>query len=214
LPGDRTRAAEDDTLRYALVVALFFALALNDPFVRALLASMGGLPLTDALCTVYYGAEMCNLKGRETVVVYGAGPVGLFATRSAWLMGAGRVIAVDHVDYRLEFARRWARVETLNSRTPTSSPRSRGSRTTAAPTAPSTRSDARPRAPPSSGRSACSGRCRPARRSRSGASTGRARPPYAAFDFGTAMNKQQSRWTTWSKMLGRAVPEPYALEPA
>jgi threonine dehydrogenase-like Zn-dependent dehydrogenase len=55
-----------------------------------------------------------HLKGGETVVVYGAGPVGLFAMRSAWLVGAGRVIAVDRVDYRLEFARRWARVETLN----------------------------------------------------------------------------------------------------
>jgi threonine dehydrogenase-like Zn-dependent dehydrogenase len=74
------------------------------------------LPLTDALSTGYFGAEMCNLKGGETVVVFGAGPVGLFAMRSAWLMGAGRVIAVDEVDYRLEFARSWAGVETLNFR--------------------------------------------------------------------------------------------------
>jgi threonine dehydrogenase-like Zn-dependent dehydrogenase len=50
------------------------------------------------------------------VAVFGAGPVGLFAMRSLWLMGAGRVIAVDQVDYRLEFARRWAGVETLNFR--------------------------------------------------------------------------------------------------
>jgi threonine dehydrogenase-like Zn-dependent dehydrogenase len=68
------------------------------------------------MATGYYGAELCNLKGGETVVVFGAGPVGLFAMRSAWLMGAGRVIAVDEVDYRLEFARRWAGVETLNFR--------------------------------------------------------------------------------------------------
>jgi threonine dehydrogenase-like Zn-dependent dehydrogenase len=74
------------------------------------------LPLTDALATGYFAAEMCDLAGGETVVVYGAGPVGLFAMRSAWLMGAGRVIAVDEVDYRLDFARRWARVETLNFR--------------------------------------------------------------------------------------------------
>jgi threonine dehydrogenase-like Zn-dependent dehydrogenase len=72
------------------------------------------LPLTDALSTGYFAAEMCNLKGGETVVVYGAGPVGLFAMRSLWLMGAGRVIAVDRVEYRLAFARRWAGVETLN----------------------------------------------------------------------------------------------------
>lgn len=74
------------------------------------------LPLTDALSTGYFAAEMCNLKGGETVVVYGAGPVGPFAMRSAWLMGAGRVIAVDEIEYRLDFARRWARVETINFR--------------------------------------------------------------------------------------------------
>ena len=70
--------------------------------------------LADALPTGYQGAEMCNLKGGETVVVFGAGPVGLFAMKSAWLLGAGRVVAVDKVGYRLEFARRWAGVETLN----------------------------------------------------------------------------------------------------
>jgi threonine dehydrogenase-like Zn-dependent dehydrogenase len=72
------------------------------------------LPLTDALPTGYQAAEMCNLRGGETVVVFGAGPVGLFAMKSAWLLGAGRVIAVDNVEYRLDFARRWAGVETLN----------------------------------------------------------------------------------------------------
>jgi threonine dehydrogenase-like Zn-dependent dehydrogenase len=55
------------------------------------------LPLTDALPTGYQAAEMCNLRGGETVVVFGAGPVGLFAMKSAWLLGAGRVIAVDNV---------------------------------------------------------------------------------------------------------------------
>ena len=48
------------------------------------------------------------------MVVFGAGPVGLFAAKSAWLMGAGRVIVVDHIDYRLEFARRFAHAETVN----------------------------------------------------------------------------------------------------
>ena len=47
-------------------------------------------------------------------MVFGAGPVGLFAAKSAWLMGAGRVIVVDHIDYRLEFARSFAQVETVN----------------------------------------------------------------------------------------------------
>jgi len=72
------------------------------------------LPLTDALPTGYQAAEMCELRGGETVVVFGAGPVGLYAMKSLWLMGAGRVIAVDRVGYRLDFAKRWARVETLN----------------------------------------------------------------------------------------------------
>jgi threonine dehydrogenase-like Zn-dependent dehydrogenase len=50
----------------------------------------------------------------DVVVVYGAGPVGLFAARSAWLMGAGRVIVVDHLDYRLQKAREFAHAETIN----------------------------------------------------------------------------------------------------
>src|SRR4029453_10125060 len=47
-------------------------------------------------------------------MVFGAGPVGLFAAKSSWLMGAGRVIVVDHIDYRLEFARSFAQAETVN----------------------------------------------------------------------------------------------------
>lgn len=70
--------------------------------------------LTDAFPTGYQGAEMCGIKGGETIVVLGAGPVGLFAMKAAWLLGAGRVIAVDKVGYRLDFARRWANVETIN----------------------------------------------------------------------------------------------------
>lgn len=70
--------------------------------------------LSDIFPTGYQGAEMAGLAGGETVVVFGAGPVGLFAAKSAWLMGAERVIVVDHVDYRLEFARRFAGVETIN----------------------------------------------------------------------------------------------------
>jgi threonine dehydrogenase-like Zn-dependent dehydrogenase len=48
------------------------------------------------------------------VVVFGAGPVGLYAAKSAWLMGAGRVIVNDHLDYRLEKAREFAHAETYN----------------------------------------------------------------------------------------------------
>jgi threonine dehydrogenase-like Zn-dependent dehydrogenase len=72
--------------------------------------------LSDILPTGYQAAEMGEIKEGETVVVFGAGPVGLFAMRSAWLLGAGRVIAVDHLEYRLEFARQWAKVETVNFR--------------------------------------------------------------------------------------------------
>jgi threonine dehydrogenase-like Zn-dependent dehydrogenase len=57
---------------------------------------------------------MGEIKGGEGVVVFGAGPVGLLAMKSAWLLGAGRVVAVDHVEYRLDFARRFAGVEAVN----------------------------------------------------------------------------------------------------
>ena len=70
--------------------------------------------LTDACPTGYQGAEMGDIKEGDVVVVFGAGPVGLFAAKSAWLMGAGRVIVVDHIEYRLEKARTFAHAETVN----------------------------------------------------------------------------------------------------
>lgn len=78
--------------------------------------TLDALPVTDAFTTGYQAAEMCDLKGGETVLVLGCGPVGLFAMWSAWAMGAGRVIAVDDVEYRLFFAKDWFGVETLNFR--------------------------------------------------------------------------------------------------
>ena len=72
------------------------------------------LMLTDACPTGDHAAQMGDIKEGDTVVVFGAGPVGIFAARSAWLMGAGRVIVVDHLDYRLEFVGRWAPAETIN----------------------------------------------------------------------------------------------------
>ena len=71
---------------------------------------------TDAYPTGYQAAEMAPIKRGDTVVVFGAGPVGLFAARCAWFFGAGRVMIVDEQDYRLEFARRFAQCETLNFR--------------------------------------------------------------------------------------------------
>ncbi|HET9240143.1 MAG TPA: zinc-dependent alcohol dehydrogenase [Oligoflexus sp.] len=72
------------------------------------------LMCTDALPTGYQAAEMGDIREGDTVVVFGAGPVGIFAARCAWLFGAGRVIVVDHVDYRLEFVRKYAPCETVN----------------------------------------------------------------------------------------------------
>ena len=57
--------------------------------------------LTDAYPTGYQAAEMGDIKEGDTVVVFGAGPVGIFAAKCAWIMGAGRVIVVDHLEYRL-----------------------------------------------------------------------------------------------------------------
>jgi threonine dehydrogenase-like Zn-dependent dehydrogenase len=57
---------------------------------------------------------MGDIRRGDTVVVFGAGPVGIFAAKSAWFMGAGRVIVIDHLDYRLEFVRNFAQCETIN----------------------------------------------------------------------------------------------------
>jgi threonine dehydrogenase-like Zn-dependent dehydrogenase len=70
--------------------------------------------LTDAFPTGYQAAEMGDIQQGDTVVVFGAGPVGIFAAKSAWLLGAGRVIVVDHVEYRLDFVKRFAQCETIN----------------------------------------------------------------------------------------------------
>lgn len=72
------------------------------------------LLMTDALSTGYFGAQLGDITEGDTVVVFGAGPVGLFAARSSWLMGAGRVIVIDYLDYRLEKAREFAFAETVN----------------------------------------------------------------------------------------------------
>ncbi|WP_240157349.1 zinc-dependent alcohol dehydrogenase [Pseudonocardia broussonetiae] len=69
---------------------------------------------TDALATGYFGAQLGGIVEGDVVVVFGAGPVGLYAARSAWLMGAGRVIVIDHLEYRLEKARSFAYAETYN----------------------------------------------------------------------------------------------------
>ncbi len=74
------------------------------------------LLLSDILPTAYQAAEMGDIEQGDTVVVFGAGPVGVLTARCARLLGAGRVISVDDYDYRLEFARRFADAETVNFR--------------------------------------------------------------------------------------------------
>lgn len=73
--------------------------------------------LSDILPTGYMGAEMCDIKPGDTVAVWGCGPVGQFATMSAYLLGAERVIGIDRIDYRLEVAREQAHAETVNYET-------------------------------------------------------------------------------------------------
>ncbi len=72
--------------------------------------------LTDVVPTGYQAAEMGGIKTGDTVVVFGAGPVGIMAAKCAWLFGAGRVIIIDHIEYRLEFARQYAPCEAYNFR--------------------------------------------------------------------------------------------------
>jgi len=70
--------------------------------------------LTDVLPTGYQAAEMAGIKKGDTVVIFGAGPVGIMAAKCSWLFGAGRVIVIDHVEYRLDFVRQYAQCEVYN----------------------------------------------------------------------------------------------------
>jgi len=60
--------------------------------------------LSDIFPTGYMGADMCDIKRGDVIAVWGAGAVGQFAIASAKLLGAERVIAIDHFDYRLRMA--------------------------------------------------------------------------------------------------------------
>lgn len=61
--------------------------------------------LSDIFPTAYFGAKLAEITPGDTVAVFGCGPVGLFAIASAQILGAGRVLAVDTIDSRLEMAR-------------------------------------------------------------------------------------------------------------
>ena len=57
--------------------------------------------LSDIFPTGYMAADFCNIQEGDTIAIWGCGPVGQFAIRSAFLLGAGRVIAIDTVPERL-----------------------------------------------------------------------------------------------------------------
>jgi threonine dehydrogenase-like Zn-dependent dehydrogenase len=69
--------------------------------------------LSDIFPTGYMAAENCNIHRGDLIAIWGCGPVGLFAIRSAFMLGAERVIAIDTVPERLELARQ-AGAETLD----------------------------------------------------------------------------------------------------
>ncbi|MBC7715135.1 MAG: glutathione-dependent formaldehyde dehydrogenase [Rhizobacter sp.] len=69
--------------------------------------------LSDIFPTGYMAAENCNIKRGDVVAVWGAGPVGQMAIKSAFLLGAERVIVIDHIESRLEMAR-LSGAETIN----------------------------------------------------------------------------------------------------
>jgi len=70
--------------------------------------------LSDIFPTGYMAAENAEIEPGETVAVWGCGPVGQFAIQSAWMLGAGRVIAIDRVAERLRMARDRGRAETID----------------------------------------------------------------------------------------------------
>lgn len=69
--------------------------------------------LTDIFPTGYTGVDWGEVKGGETVAIFGAGPVGIMAAKSAALRNAGKVIIVDTLQYRLDKAKQIADVETI-----------------------------------------------------------------------------------------------------
>lgn len=69
--------------------------------------------LSDIFPTGYMAAENAGIEKGDTVAVWGCGPVGQFAIRSAWMLGAGRVIAIDRVPERLAMAEA-GKAETIN----------------------------------------------------------------------------------------------------
>lgn len=70
--------------------------------------------LTDIFPTGWMAAKNCDIKPGDTVAVWGCGPVGQMCIQSAWLQGAGKVIAIDHVPERLVMAELKGKAETID----------------------------------------------------------------------------------------------------
>lgn len=74
--------------------------------------------LSDIFPTGYMAAENAQIQPGDTVAVWGCGPVGQFAIKSAWMLGAGRVIAIDFVKERLQLAASYGEAELIDSHDP------------------------------------------------------------------------------------------------
>jgi threonine dehydrogenase-like Zn-dependent dehydrogenase len=70
--------------------------------------------LTDVFPTGFMAAEECGIEEGDTVAVWGLGPVGQFAVRSAYMLGAERVIGIDRFPERLRMARQQGNADVLN----------------------------------------------------------------------------------------------------
>jgi len=70
--------------------------------------------LSDILPTGYMAAENCSIQPGDTVAVWGCGPVGQFAIKSAYLLGAERVIAIDRIPHRLRLAKDGCKAEIID----------------------------------------------------------------------------------------------------
>jgi threonine dehydrogenase-like Zn-dependent dehydrogenase len=70
--------------------------------------------LSDIFPTGYMAAENCNIQPGDTIAIWGCGPVGQFAIKSAWMLGAGRVIAIDRQPERLRMAADQGKAETID----------------------------------------------------------------------------------------------------
>jgi threonine dehydrogenase-like Zn-dependent dehydrogenase len=70
--------------------------------------------LSDIFPTGYMAAENADIEPGDTVAVWGCGPVGQFAVQSAWMFGAGRVIAIDHIPERLAMAETYGKAAIID----------------------------------------------------------------------------------------------------